>query len=115
MKGKNVKISLCSVWSRCSERVKSALWRLMLGISHCIMLYVWVDHWKLMSDQIETSTEKNQCSTTLEIANALKISKLMELLVKMKISFILWKKTKQNKLKGLLGQPDTLAPCLILK
>ena len=47
------------------------------------------------SDQIETLTEKNQCSTMQEIAYILKISKSIKLLVKMKnLSFILRKKTK---------------------
>ena len=45
------------------------------------------------SDQIETLIENNQCSTIQEIANKLKISKTVMLLVKMKsVSFILWKK-----------------------
>ena len=43
-------------------------------------------------DQIETLTENNQCYTTQEIADILKISKSINLLVKMKIvSFILSK------------------------
>ena len=47
------------------------------------------------SDQIKTLIENNQCyqSTTWEIADILKISKLIKLLVKMKnVSFILQKK-----------------------
>ena len=36
------------------------------------------------SNQIETLTENNQCSTTWERADTLKISKSMKLLVKMK-------------------------------
>ena len=45
------------------------------------------------SDQIETLTEKNQCSTMQEIAYILKISKSIKLLMKMKnVSFVLWKK-----------------------
>ena len=49
------------------------------------------------SDQIETLIENNQRYTTEEIANILKISKLIKLLVKMKnVSFILWKKNIQT-------------------
>ena len=45
------------------------------------------------SYQIETLTENNQRYTTWEMANILKISKSIKLLVKMKnVSFILWKK-----------------------
>ena len=45
------------------------------------------------SDQVETLTENNQCYTLWEIADILKISKSVKLLVKMKnVSFILWKK-----------------------
>ena len=52
------------------------------------------------SDQIETLTENNQCYTTLETANILKMFKSIKLLVKMKnVSFILWK-----KLSGLFDQ-----------
>ena len=48
-------------------------------------------------NQIETLIENNQCDTMWEIANILKISKSMKLLVKMNnMSFILWKKTKRN-------------------
>ena len=53
------------------------------------------------SNQIETLTENNKCSTTQEIANILKISKPIKLLVKRKnVSFIL-----QKKLNGIFGQP----------
>ena len=45
------------------------------------------------NDQIETLIESNQCYTMQEIANILKISKSIKLLVKIKnVSFILWKK-----------------------
>ena len=54
------------------------------------------------SNRTETLTENNQCSTKREIADILKISKSIKLLVKMKNeSFILWK-----KLNGLFGQPN---------
>ena len=44
------------------------------------------------SDQIETLIENNQRYTMKEIADILKISKSMKLLVKMKnVPFILWK------------------------
>ena len=53
-------------------------------------------------DQIETLIENNQCYTTWEITNILKISESIKLLVKMKsVSFILWK-----KLNRLVGQPN---------
>ena len=61
---------------------------------------------EVASNQIETLIENNQCSTTQEIADILKISKSIKLLVKMKnMSFTLWK--KQN---GLFGQLDTSYP-----
>ena len=51
------------------------------------------------SDEIKTLTENNQHSTMQEIANILKISKSIKLLVKMKkMSFSLWKKL--NKIFG---------------
>ena len=54
------------------------------------------------SNQIGTLIENNQCYTTREIADILKISKSMKLLVKMKsVSFILQKK-KKNSLSGQL-------------
>ena len=47
------------------------------------------------SDQIKMLIESNQSYTSREIANILKISKSIKLLVKMKnVSFILQKKTK---------------------
>ena len=50
--------------------------------------------------QIKTLIEKNQCYTMQEIADILKISKSIKLLVKIKnVSFILWKKPY-----GLFGQ-----------
>ena len=49
------------------------------------------------SNQIETLIENNQCYSMRKIADILKISKLIKLLVKMKnVSFILGKKTKQT-------------------
>ena len=56
------------------------------------------------NDQTETLTENNQRYTTWEIADILKISRSIKLLVKMKnVSFILWK-----RLHRLFGQPNTL-------
>ena len=53
-------------------------------------------------NQIETLIENNQHYTTQEIADILKISKSIQLLVKMKnVSFILWKKL--NRLFGQLN------------
>ena len=55
------------------------------------------------SDQIETLIENNQCYTMWEIADILKLSKSIKLLLKMKnVSFTVWK-----KLYGLFGQPNT--------
>ena len=49
------------------------------------------------SDQIETLIENSQCSTIQEIADILKISKSIKLLVKMKnVPFILQKKSEQT-------------------
>ena len=56
------------------------------------------------SDQMETLTENNQHYTMKEIADIIKISKSIKLLVKMKnVPFILW-----NKLNRLFGQPNTI-------
>ena len=55
------------------------------------------------SDQIKTLIENNQCYTTQKMADILKISKSIKLLVKMKnVPFIL-----QKKLNRLFGQPKT--------
>ena len=52
-------------------------------------------------DQIEILIENNQCYTTQEISDILKISKSIKLLVKMKnVSFIL-----QKKLSGIFAKP----------
>ena len=49
------------------------------------------------SDRIDTLIENNQHYTTREIANILKISKSIKLLVKVEnVSFILWKKNTQT-------------------
>ena len=57
------------------------------------------------SDQNETLIENNQCYTTLEIANILKISKSIRLLLKIKnVSFILQKEPYE-----LFDQPNTSA------
>ena len=56
------------------------------------------------SDQIETLIENNQHHTTQEIANILKISKSINLLLKTKnVYFVL-----QKKLNGLFSQPNNL-------
>ena len=56
------------------------------------------------SDQTETFTENKQHYTVWEIADILKISKSIKLLVKVKhVSFNLWK-----KLNRLFGQPNKL-------
>ena len=68
-------------------------WRFLAGL--CSM--VRVRPVEVDSDQIKTLIDNNQRYTTWEIANILKISKLIKLLVKMKnVSFILGKKTKQT-------------------
>ena len=60
---------------------------------------------KVNSNQVETLIENNQCYATQEITNILKISKSVQLLVKLKnVSFILWK-----KLNKLFGQPNILS------
>ena len=57
------------------------------------------------SDQIETLIENNQCYTTGETEDILKMSKSIKLLVKMKnVSFILRKKHN-----GLFGQPNSFS------
>ena len=63
----------------------------------------WVRPAKVNSYQIETLIKNNQRSTTWEIANILKISKLIKLLVKMKkLSFIF-----RKKLNGHFVLPNT--------
>ena len=55
------------------------------------------------SDQIETLIKNNQRSTMWDIANILKISKSIKLLVKMKtVSYFTGKKSHE-----LFGQPNT--------
>ena len=55
------------------------------------------------SDQIRKLIEYNYFYSMWEIANILKISKSIRLLVKIKsVAFILWK-----KLNGLFGEPNT--------
>ena len=59
------------------------------------------------SDQVETLIENNQRYTMQEIADILKISKSIKLLVKIKnVSFILWK-----KLYGLLANLIICGAC----
>ena len=73
------------------EFVKSGLWSFVLEISPWTMLRGRVDQLKLIA--IETLIEVNQHYTVQGIANTLKISKSIKLLVKLKnVSFILWKK-----------------------
>ena len=56
------------------------------------------------SDQIETLIENNQCYTTWETADILKVSKSIQLLVEMEnVSSTLWK-----NLNRPLGQPSRL-------
>ena len=63
------------------------------------------------SDQIETLIENNQRYTTQKIADILKISKSIKLLVKMKnVSFIFWK-----KLNRLFGQPNRKQNMVLLQ
>ena len=57
------------------------------------------------SNQIKTLTENNQHYTMWEIANALKISKSLKLLVKMKnVAFILQEKKHTNSLANPIIQ-----------
>ena len=68
-------------------------WRFLAGL--CSM--VRVRPVEVDSDQIKTLIDNNQRYTTWEIANILKISKLIKLLVKMKnVSLISRKKTMET-------------------
>ena len=58
------------------------------------------------SDQIETLIENNQCSTMQEMADILKISKSIKLLVKIKNVCLLFY-GKNLLVNGLFGQPKT--------
>ena len=110
-KGKNAtkmqrKKDLCSVWRKCcdwsnvSKVVRSALCcRFPLAYAPC-----WSGPVEFDSNRMETLIENNQCDTMREIADILKISKSIKLLVKMKnVYYILQKKTY-----GCFGQPDIL-------
>ena len=57
------------------------------------------------SNQIETLIENNQCYTTWDIANTLKISKSVKLLVNMKKMCLLFYGKKSYR---LFGQPNIL-------
>ena len=82
--------------------VKSGLQSSVLQLSLWTVVHSWVDQLKFDSNQIETLIENNQCYTTWEIANILKISKSIKLLVKRKnVSFMLWKKKYR-----LFGHPN---------
>ena len=72
-------------WSSVSKVVCEVLcWRFLTGLCPRSGRPVEVD-----SDQIETLIEKSQCYTTWKIANILKISKSIKLLVKVKnVSFM---------------------------
>ena len=59
------------------------------------------------SNQIKTLIENNQCYTTWEIANILKIFKSVQLLKMKNVSFIL-----QKNLNGLFDQPNISAMTL---
>ena len=63
-----------------TERVESGLRSLVVVLAHWTMLHSRV----VDSKQIETLIENNQHYTTWEIADILKISKPINLLVKMK-------------------------------
>ena len=102
-KGKNapeVQKKICAVYGEGTVTDRMCQ-KWLVKISHWKMLYNPVDWLKLIVIIIKTLTENNQCYTTWEISDILKISKSMKLLVKMKNrSFILWK-----KLYGLLANP----------
>ena len=97
-KGKNAiemqKKDLCGVWRRCCDRsnmsrvvCEVSCWRFSLDDAPWAGRAVEVD-----SDQIKTLIENNQHYTLWEIADILKISKSIKLLVKMKtVPFILQK------------------------
>ena len=80
-------------------------WFSMLEISHSMDDAPWSGRpVEVDSDQIETLIKNNQHRSTWEIADLLKISKSIKLLVKMKnVSFILQKKTYR-----LFEQPNNI-------
>ena len=66
------------------------------------MLQGWLDQLKLIAIKIETLIENNQSYTIQEIANILKISKSIKLLVKIKnVSFILNRLFDQPNIKKI--------------
>ena len=103
-KGKNAteprrRKGVCRVWRRCCDERTCQKWFAQFRAGDFLLddaprsgRPAEVD-----SEQIETLMENNQCSTTGETANILKISKRIKLLVKMKnTSFILRKKTERT-------------------
>ena len=61
-------------------------------------------------DQIKTLTENNQCYTRQEIADILKTSKSIKLLVKIKnVSFILWEKNTDFLANQILIIPHVIS------
>ena len=85
----------CCDWSNVSKVVcEVSCWRFLAGWSGRPV--------EVNSDQLKTFTENNQRYIMQEIADILKISKSIQLLVKIKnVSFILWKKPYR-----LFGQPN---------
>ena len=89
------KKDLCCVWRRCCDglNVSNRFAKFRAGDSSLDEAPRSGRPVEVDSDQIETLIENNQCSTTWERADILKISRSMKLLVDMKnVSFILQKK-----------------------
>ena len=84
------------------ECVKRRLQSFVLEISLWTMFHSQVDQLEVDSDQIKTLIKNNQCYTTQEIVNTLKISKSIKLLVKMKMCLLFYGK----KTYRCFGQPN---------
>ena len=108
------------------ERVKSGLWSFVLEISCWTMLHGWVDQLKLVVIYlIETLIENNKHYTMWEIANILKISKSIKLVVKIK-NYLLFNGKKPHRLFGhqyvwggrkhiTVNQPRGVLECIPLR
>ena len=87
------RLAACGEGAVTDRTCQCGLRSFVLEISHWAMLHgqsgtsVEID-----SNQIKTLIENNQCSTMWEVANILKISKSIKLLVKMKNVYVILRK-----------------------
>ena len=92
------KKDVCSVWRRCSDRSNVSKWFAKFRARDFPLEDAPQSGRpdEVDKDQIETLTENNQHYTTREIADILKISKSIKLLVEMKNVFYFTEKNHMN-------------------